>query len=73
MMFDFYTCETCRAFAPQVDNSQEFDSDADGVCKLNPPIVIAIGDEGAFGTLYPCVNREDWCCQWVGRDGAIDG
>lgn len=31
----------------------------------NLPIIVPIGLDGDFGTMFPSVNREDWCKSWV--------
>ena len=60
-------CDTCAAFGPQLDHGQNIECDDDGACRANPPIMMPIGNNGGFGAMFPCVNREDWCRQWTER------
>lgn len=62
-------CDTCAAFGPQID-SEELDSGCDGACRLNPPALLPVDDEGGFTTLFPSVNREDWCLGWTMKEEA---
>lgn len=52
------TCENCRFFTPSV-------------CRLNPPMVIALSNEYDNGvhaaTAWPEILRGDWCGQWEGE------
>jgi len=57
-------CNECRFFGPQIDHGQEIECDDDGTCRCNPPTVLPVGDDGSFCTMFPPVNREDWCGKW---------
>ena len=65
-------CDTCKYFGMQVDHGwQKIECGDDGACRLNPPFVLSSGDgEGGFCTIFPPVNREDWCGRWSERDAS---
>ena len=67
--FELRVCGNCAAFGTQFQHGKEVSSDDDGACRLNPPQNIAIGADGDFATLFPSVNREDWCLSWKRKEG----
>lgn len=69
MNLDLRICDTCAAFGPQINADDAVDL-CDGACRLNPPVLLPVNDEGGFTTLFPSVNREDWCLGWRAREEA---
>ena len=63
--FELKVCGNCAAFGMQFQHGQDVESKDDGACRLNPPANISIGTGGEFATLFPSVNREDWCLAWT--------
>ena len=63
-------CDNCAAFGSQVDHGQEVECDDDGACRKNPPSVMPADDQGGFYTIFPPVNREDWCLGWTAKEDA---
>lgn len=57
-------CDTCAAFGPQIDHGQEIECEHDGACRFNPPQLLPMDYEGGFASVFPPVNREDWCSRW---------
>lgn len=65
-------CGTCAAFGLQLDYDPVEDCDFDGACRKNPPQTLISKNEGWFITIFPPVNREDWCLSWTPKDGDED-
>ena len=64
-MIEFKICDTCQAFGPQIDHGQDIECAVDGACRLKPPVLLPMGTPGGFASIFPPVNREDYCCSWV--------
>ena len=57
-------CGTCFHFGRQIGHGQTIESNAEGACRCNPPTVLPYPDDCSFGTVFPPVNKEDWCGEW---------
>lgn len=58
--YELQICDNCYAFGPNVSDVL---SENDGACRLYPPHNIALSG-GNYASVFPSVNREDWCRQW---------
>ena len=63
-------CDTCAAFGPQVDHGQVVECEDDGACRADPPTMLLVEDDDGWGfvSLFPPVNREDWCGRWIPKE-----
>ena len=48
-------CETCRFFAPHVENDEK----SEGDCKRMPPVCVE-----KHGWMRPPMDHDDWCGEW---------
>lgn len=64
-------CDTCRHFGPQLDDASGEECGADGACRRRPPELLPAPDLDGYMTLFPPVNREDWCGKWKRKDEVI--
>lgn len=57
--FETHTCETCVYFKP-------FEKyEGEGKCQKNPPVTHQFGKGDDYMTIFPEMNKTDFCGQWT--------